>query len=104
MSGRESSERPRRKLLYPGSIGPMEQGQPLAMIAEQMTPSQREKLTEACALGTSVCAAVLAAAVAAAAAALAAAWAVDMAGGGGTRKAKKSNRKRRATRSRSRKE
>lgn len=89
--------------MHPGTV--------LGKVLEDMPRRQGEKIMRACRLGANVCSAIAdaagRAALAAALAALAGAAAViitDMARGGGTRKAKKSNRKRRATRSRSRKE
>lgn len=77
------------------SVGPTSEGQPLERIVSGMTAAQQRKLMNACALGSAVCAGLVATVVAAASAALAASIMR-----GGTRKAKKSNRKRRATRSR----
>jgi hypothetical protein len=77
------------------SLGPHNPGHPIGDLYRSLSPAQRTKIESACALGAAVCAGLVATIVAAAAAALAASMMR-----GGTRKAKKSKRKARATRAR----
>ena len=80
---------------YHRSLGPHNPGHPIGDLYRSLPRAQRTKIESACALGSTVCAAIAAAALAAAGAALATSMMR-----GGTRKAKKSKRKARATRSR----